>query len=164
MHCPPNLITEHQKGKLFLYGLLPWPHYSHRSHYWFISCPAYILPEPTKDYALLPAGRLNYFMPYWNILCTLPFMIESSPPHMSNMLYTRTPEIEVARQSQIGRKKSQILANGARLVFCSFACRFALDQAVDGFQQDRHFKRLGEITDSKPMHFIFNRICPISSD
>jgi hypothetical protein len=120
--------------------------------------PHHILPEPTKDHAL-PTGRLNYFMTYRNILfCTFPFMSESSTPQMSDILYTRTPKIEVAVQSQIGRKKSQILANGARLVFCSFACRFALDQAVDGFQQDRHFKRLGEITDSKPMHFIFNRI------
>jgi len=39
--------------------------------------PHHILPEPTKDHASLPAGRLNYFMPYRNILfCTLSFMSE----------------------------------------------------------------------------------------
>lgn len=126
--------------------------------------PHHILPEPTKDHASLPAGRLNYFMPYRNILfCTLPFMSESSTPQMSDILYTRTPKIEVAMHSQIGRNrsyKSQILGNGGRRVFC----RFALDQAVDGFQQDRHFKRLSDITKSKSMHFVFKRICPISSD
>jgi len=127
--------------------------------------PHHILPEPTKDHASLPAGRLNYFMPYRNILfCTLSFMSESSSPHMSDILYTRTPKIEVAMQSQIGRNKSQILGNGGRRVFCSFACRFALDQAADGFQQDRHFKRLGDIAKPKPMHFVLKRLCPISSD
>ena len=69
--------------------------------------PHHILPEPTKDHASLPAGRLNYFMPYRNILfCTLPFMSESSTPRMSDILYTRTHKIEVAMQSQIGRKQS----------------------------------------------------------
>jgi len=43
--------------------------------------PHHILPEPTKDHASLPAGRLNYFMPYRNILfCTLSFMSEVHRP------------------------------------------------------------------------------------
>ena len=130
--------------------------------------PLHILPEPTKDLASLPAGRLNYFMPYRNILfCTLSFMSESSSPHMSDTLYTRTPKWKSQCNRKlvvIGRNKLQILGNGGRRVFCSFACRFALDQAVYGFQQAWHFKRLGDITKSKLMHFFFKRICPISSD
>lgn len=50
--------------------------------------PHHILPEPTKEHASLPAGRLNYFMPYRNILfCTLSFMSESSSLQMSDILY-----------------------------------------------------------------------------
>jgi hypothetical protein len=165
IHYSPSLLPEHQKENCFSTAfyrrlIIPTGPTIGSS-----VVPHHILPEPTKDYASLPAGRLNYFMPYRNILFwTLSFMSESSSPHMSDILYTRTPKIEVAMQSQIGRNKSQILGNGGRRVFCSFTCRFALDQAVDEFQQDRHFKRLGDITKSKSMYFVFKRICPIRSD
>src|SRR5688572_24637874 len=165
IHHSTSLLPEHQTGKLFLYGFFLGLIIPTGPTIGSSAVPHQILPEPTKEHASLPAGRLNYFMPYRTILfCTLSFMSVSSSPHMSDILYTRTPIIEVAMQSQIGRNKSQILGNCGRRVLCSFACRFALDQAVDGFQQDRHFKRLGDIAKSKPMHFVLKRLCPISSD
>ena len=35
---------------------------------------------------------------------------------------------------------------------------------MDDLHQARRFKGLGDITDSKPMHFLFQRIRPISGD